>query len=247
MSRARISIALLLAAVLPAVSAHAQQCAQDASLRSRAQYLARQIGDPVPQTMARIDGTARQLLALRSYLRSATNIAARWSWSAAEIEAYKATDEYRAMLAEIDKVRAAFEDANPGYQLWANTEIRTLDQQIELWNTNPTIARLAGNIERAACRVGANAMRGLLIDWIPGVPPPLAAPGLSEHGRARAIDFQVHRGSTVMAGPDVATADEVWIASGWARKLAAAIAAASDKFVGPLTQPNEPWHFEYRP
>jgi hypothetical protein len=243
--RARWSIALLVAALLHAHVAHAQ-CAQEAALRSRTGQLAREIGPPVPQTLARIDGTARQLLALRSYLRT-TNLAARWPWSQTEIDAYLASAEYRALLAEIEKVRAAFESANPGYTLWANTEIRTLDQQLERWNTNAGVASLAASLERSACLRGANGLRELLIDWIPGRPSPLAAPGLSEHGRGRAIDFQVHRGSSVIAGPEIATAAENWVAAGWAKKLADAVAAGSDRFEGPLKQPDEPWHFDYRP
>jgi hypothetical protein len=226
--------------------AHAQ-CAQDASLRSRATQLAREVGDPVPRTLARIDGTARQLLALRSYLRAAHEIRARWSWTQAEIDAYRKTDEYRALLAEIDKVRAKFEEKSPGYTLWANTDVRTLEQQLERWNTNPAVASLAASIERSACRVGANGLRALLIDWIPPQPSPLAAPGLSEHGRGRAIDFQVHRGQSVIAGVEMAKAQQDWIDAGWAEKLAAAVAAGSEHFVGPLKQPNEPWHFDYRP
>jgi hypothetical protein len=184
---------------------------------------------------------------MRSYLRAAATLGSRWSWSQAQIDAYTASPEYRALLAEIDKVRAQFEDANPGFQLWANTEVRSLDQQIERWNTNASVASLAADLAGVACRRNVNELNEILFYWIGELPTPLAAPGLSSHGRGRAIDFQVHRGESVIAGPDVANAARDWAEAGWAKKLAAAIAAGSEHFHGPLTQPNEPWHFEYRP
>jgi hypothetical protein len=75
----------------------------------------------------------------------------------------------------------------------------------------------------------------------------LAAPGLSLHGRARAIDFQIHRGVRVVAGPEVAKIADTWEGQGWSRKLREAVMGASNKFKGPLAAPNEPWHYEYQP
>ena len=51
-----------------------------------AQLAARQ--DPrVAEALARIDGTGRRLLALRSYLRSRDHLAERWSWTQEQIHA----------------------------------------------------------------------------------------------------------------------------------------------------------------
>ena len=73
--------------------------------------------------------------------------------------------------------------------------------------------------------------------------PPLAAPGLSLHGRSRAIDFQIMRNGRIIAPTEVAKARSVWEKQGWARRLAAVM--RDTRFVGPLQSPNEPWHYEY--
>lgn len=40
-------------------------------------------------------------------------------------------------MAEIDKITAQFEQSNPGFTLYANSEVRSLDDQIGKWNSNP--------------------------------------------------------------------------------------------------------------
>ena len=74
---------------------------------------------------------------------------------------------------------------------------------------------------------------------------PLAAPGLSLHGRSRAIDFQIVQNGRIIAPTEVAKVRSVWEGQGWASKLAAAM--RDTRFVGPLQSPNEPWHYEYAP
>lgn len=212
----------------------------------------------VESTIQRIDGTDRQLLALRSYLRSKDSLASRWSWSQAEIDAYGRSDQYRDMMAEIDKIKSRFERANPGFTLYANTDVRSLDLQIERWNENATVGEIAHSLYRASCDYLAASMgkraagtadrfRDFLVQWQPELPAPLAAPGLSLHGRARAIDFQVHKDDQMIAGTDTAEIARTWVGQGWAQKLNEAVRAASGKFQGPLTLPDEPWHYEYRP
>jgi len=49
----------------------------------------------VAQTLAQLDGSGRQLLALRSYLRSAPCLAERWSWTQEQIEAFEGSPEQR--------------------------------------------------------------------------------------------------------------------------------------------------------
>ena len=66
--------------------------------------------------VAQLVGTARQLLALRSYLRSARHLAERWSWTQEQIEAFEGSPEQRDLQREIDKVRTVFVAANPGYE-----------------------------------------------------------------------------------------------------------------------------------
>lgn len=207
--------------------------------------------------LQRIDGKPRQLLAARAYLRAGQQLQSRWSWSADEIRTYEASQEYADLLAEIALVRARFEAANPGYSLYANTAARSLDLQLQRWNSNKSVGVIAKQLQKAAERELARStypadpdakatllFTDFLRAWRP-VPaaPPLAAPGLSLHGRSRAIDFQVTRKGRIIAPTEVSKAGSVWERQGWARRLAAAM--RDTRFVGPLQSPNEPWHYEY--
>lgn len=234
------------------------QCskASSSALERHIAALERMPQTDVQGTVQRIDGIDRKLLALRSYLRAQGSLAARWSWKQSEIDAYLQSERYRDMVAEIERIQAHFAAANPGYMLYANTDVRSLDRQIQRWNENVTVGATAQGLYRAACervaasrkvRTSKNRFRDFLIQWTPERPAPLAAPGLSLHGRARAIDFQVQKGDEVIAWPDTSTIQSVWIDAGWAGRLNASIRAVSSKFDGPLTMPVEPWHFEYRP
>jgi hypothetical protein len=223
----------------------------ESQLSSAMRALSRDQGEDVRQTLERIQGTSRRLLALRSYVRSREALTERWSWSQSQIDAYRHSREYQDLVDEVKRIRARFEADNPGFELYGNTEVRSLDVQIQRWNENQGVARVAASLEKTLCQhaqvFSASELRELLHKWQPHAPSPLAAPGLSLHGRARAIDFQVHQGTRVVAGPEVAKIASTWEAQGWSAKLSAAVSAVSDKFEGPLKMPNEPWHYEYRP
>lgn len=207
-----------------------------------------------------IDGTGRRLLAARAYLRGAAQMAERWSWSAAEAAAFEASPEKRALDAAIARVRCTFESANPGNTLWVNPEFRSLDLQLERWNANETVGRAGGNLLDAARQLfdptdadgiawarQVASLRELLIEHQPVPVPTLAAPGLSPHGRMRAIDFQVQSSVGIVAGTESAAIATQWIAAGWKSRLQAAIVAADAGFHGPLAMPDEPWHYDFRP
>ena len=215
--------------------------------------VAAQLPAAAQQALAKIEDTPRRLLALRAYLRARDSLTSRWSWSQAQIEAYEKSTQHAQMLAEIDKVTKRFEAQNPGYTLYVNTQVRSLDLQLQRWNENPTVRRLAVEVYEAsraylASHSGQHSnVSGFvqfLSTWHPSTAAPLAAPGMSLHGQLRAIDFQVHARGRVIAGPDTSTMASVWQRQGWAQKVAAAV-ASSNKFQGPLRMPNEPWHFEY--
>lgn len=206
--------------------------------------------------IAAIDGVERRLLAARSYLRAGPDLAQRWSWSAARIAAYEQSPEHRDALAELARVVAAFEAANPGYTLFVNRQVRPLDVQIARWNENESVAAVAAELAAATRAEAAGAtdaaalarLREFVVGWhATSMPPALAAPGLSPHGQARAFDFQVQQGDRIVAGPDAATAAADWDDAGWTTRLRAAVESASPHFVGPLAMPPEPWHYEYRP
>jgi len=219
-----------------------------------------QLDPRVAQTLARLDGTGRQLLALRSYLRSASNLAERWSWTQEQIAAFDGSPEQRDLQQEIDRVRTAFVAANPGFELYVNSQVRSLDVQIEHWNSNQSVKAAADEILVAAQALIASpgfpadrpeqarqALETFLSGHRPVPTPTIAAPGLSLHGQMRAIDFQVHQGGRVIAGPSTATIATDWGAAGWAAKLDAAVRAASERFVGPQASPPAPWHYTYVP
>lgn len=222
--------------------------------------LAAELDPRAASALASIDGTGRRLLAARTYLRASSQLDERWSWSAAEAAAFEGSSGKRALDAAIARVRCRFEADNPGHTLWVNPEFRSLDVQLERWNGNETVARAGENLlltvrramagsgpDRAGSTADVPALRGLLLEHQPSPVPTLAAPGLSPHGRMRAIDFQVESSGRIVAGTENASIAAEWIAAGWKARLQAAISAADAGFQGPLAAPDEPWHYEFRP
>jgi hypothetical protein len=207
--------------------------------------------------LQQIDGSPRQLLAARGYLRAGQQLQSRWGWSAEEIRTYENSPEHRDLLDEIATVRARFEAANPGYSLYANTTTRSLDLQVQRWNSNRSIGVIADRLVQAVKREliaypahpDAKAtlrFADFLRAWRPApAAAPLAVPGLSLHGRSRAIDFQITQGTRIVAPTEIAKVSTVWRAQGWANRLAAVM--RDTRFIGPLQSPNEPWHYEYAP
>lgn len=237
-------------------------CAQPAEETIGAHLAAvREELDPrAANALARIEGTGRQLLAARAYLRAGEGLVERWSWSDAEIAAWRGSPVQAALDAAIARVRSAFESANPGYSLHVNPEVRSLEIQIERWNTNESIASASSALAEAAALavqsqgfpapgtpLAHTAFGAFLRAFAPSPTPPLAAPGLSAHGQMRAVDFVVIQGDRIVAGASTADIPAIWIGQGWAERLEAAVAASGAPFVGPLRIPDEPWHFDYRP
>jgi hypothetical protein len=48
-------------------------------------------------------------------------------------------------------------------------------------------------------------------------------------------------------GPSTSQVQAVWISQGWRDRLESAVRRVSDKFRGPLQNPDEPWHYDYHP
>jgi hypothetical protein len=264
--RALIAAAVALAAgcALPAfATAEAARPPGFSASDSLAPVVARIVAEQDPrvgEALARMEGEGRRLLALRSYLRSKTRLAERWSWTADQVAAYQATPEHADLQAEVERVRATFAQDNPGFELWVNPQVRNLDIQLQNWNSNESVAAaaealltsaraLAGSPEfRRANAAGAQrALEQFLASHVPVPTPTIAAPGLSPHGQLRAIDFQVHKDGAIVAGTRTATIAQEWDGAGWTQKLEAAVRTASRRFVGPLETPREPWHYTYAP
>ena len=232
--------------------------AADDSLSAYVDAAATRLPAQAQEVLPSIDGEPRRVLAMRAYLRAGDSFAKRWSWTNREIAEYERSEAHRRLLGEIGKVQARFEAQNPGYSLFANTEVRSLDLQLSRWNENRGVAEAA---ERVYAMAGDELRHGdypatpdakatqrfvtFLRNLPAPMPVPLAAPGMSLHGQLRAMDFQVRKNGRTVAGPEVASVSDVWEKQGWARKLHAAIDPALGAFAGPLRVPNEPWHYEY--
>ncbi len=256
----RLPFLAAITAVLAATPCAYAGADSDAILWSYVTAIAAQQDARVTEALSRIDGTGRQLLALRSYVRSASHVAERWSWTQGEIEAFEGSPEQRDLQLAIDRVRTAFVTASPGYELYVNSHVRSLDVQIEHWNGNESVAAAADEILAAAKALIASpgfpsdrperareALKEFLVGHTPVPTPTIAAPGLSLHGQMRAIDFQVHQGGRMVAGPRTSTIPADWESSEWAAKLDAAVHEGSDKFIGPSASPPAPWHYTYVP
>lgn len=194
---------------------------------------------------------SRKLLALRSYLRSANSLDARWSWSQEQIQAYLKSDQYVSAMAAVAAVTRAFELKNPGYTLHVNTDVRSLEEQLAKWNSNGSVKAAATELSAATAKwltnqpnAGPDALRVFLTGFRPVSTVMLAAPGLTNHGRGEAIDFQIAKGSTVVMG---AGSSAQWESEGWKAKLQEAVRLSTMPFAGPLQEPNEPWHYDYEP
>ncbi len=176
---------------------------------------------------------------------------------AAPASSLASVQEY--LLAEIATVRTRFEAQNPGYSLYANTSARSLDLQLQRWNSNKSVGVIADRLHEAVVRELAARVypehpdlkatlrfAEFLRAWrLVAAAAPLAAPGLSLDGRSRAIDFQIVQNERIIAPTEVAKVRSVWERQGWAGKLATVMHGS--RFVGPLQSPNEPWHYEYTP
>lgn len=210
---------------------------------------------PSAEALVKIADTGRKLLALRSYLRAGADLAKRWSWTADEIKAFEGSAGQKALLAEIDAVKAHFKAANPGFDIYVHGTTRSLDEQIAKWNANDSVwaaaAEMLAAYQSAFGDTAAAPDPRKLAQWIRSYQPPkranLAAPGMTLHGRASAIDFQVMKDGRIHAGANTKEVESVWRAEGWDQKLKASMTAAGPSFIGPLANPDEPWHYDYVP
>lgn len=213
------------------------------------QQAASTLPDVARSTLEHIVGTPRQLLALRSYLR-VRDLEHRWSWTDAQISDYRESPEQLLAQQALAHVQARFSERNPGYALYVNTRVRSLDTQLARWNTNASVGAAADALDKdaeVACKTDASGFAQWLQGWQPPMPATLAAPGLSSHGQARAFDFQVQQGDRIIAGTDSGSIDTDWEAGDWAERLAQAIQDAGPAFEGPLCSPWEPWHYTFNP
>ena len=194
---------------------------------------------------AKRDAQALQLLALRRYLRmGGRRVHAQWVWTAEQALQYSTSKKGNLLTVEAAKVQQAFAAANPGYSL-AVSPLRNLERQVRLWNANNTVQRAAHHLMKDMIEVlagddypdapsgtAAARFQESLRSATVAPEPSSAAPGTSDHGQMRAVDFVVVRGSTIIAGTETARIGSVWKRQGWEAKLIAA--TAGTVLVGPL-------------
>ena len=251
---AALSIAIA-ASVLLISGAPAAQGASESRLSADAAALAARLDPRVPDAIARIPDLGRRLLALRSYLRAGSSLPKRWSWTEAEISEFEQSQEILDAHAELDRVVAAFASAYPGYTLYVNRQVRSLELQIERWNENASVETASKALLADLNHARAPRRAKERVDWLQrtlaestlAAPVTLAAPGLSAHGQARAFDFQIERDGQIVAGTEAARAAEEWDAAGWTTRLRCVVRQVSAYLNGPLEAPHEPWHYTYVP
>ncbi len=231
--------------------------ASESALTNHLTAMSATLGARERLALAQIPEIDRRLLALRAYVRARPDLDERWSWTEQEIRSYERSSEYQLLLADLERVRREFARRHPGHTLYANTQVRSLDVQLGRWNTNDGVGRTGASLLRAARATLMNApeqpnrssiasFERFLTSWRPAPAAPLAAPGLSAHGRMRAVDFLIVSDGRIVAATELAAVARDWDGPGWSRKLADAIAASGANFVGPLRSPYEPWHYEYQ-
>ncbi len=232
---------------------------EDAALRA---IFAELSPSPAKDALLQIPDLGRRLLALRSYARFRAPLVKRWSWTEDQIAAYQGSAEQEALLAEVGEIAAHFAEANPGYEIYARTQVRSLDLQIKRWNVNESVGNGGDEIlkawrekfggeetaqDEAAAKPASKAFWRWIKSFRPSRRARLAAPGLSRHGRGRAIDFQIKKDGKIYAGTGTRAVKDIWRAEKWEEKLKASITAAGPSFTGPLKAPDEPWHYDYDP
>jgi hypothetical protein len=225
-------------------------------------YLASAAGTLDPrarEVLRRIPNRSRRMLAVAHYLQRRHLVDERWPWSGPQSRAYQKTDEYRQRMQEIRRVKRTFDSLNPGYRLVAGTGGRSLTTQIAYWNREGSVAAAAREIlESCRARLADTTLpvtpdsAGLalflddLMTYRTARPPTVAVPGLSMHGRFRAIDLAIMHGRRIVASTTSASIESVWDSGGWTERLSEAVTRARGTFSGPLEEPREPWHYEYQ-
>lgn len=194
-----------------------------------------------------------QLLALRRYVKlGGARVLAQWPWTVEQQHTtYAHTIESLLQLAV--QVKADFERENPGLTL-GYTKARSLHRQAELWVGNDSVVLAGTAIATAAVSELTQTAYGLppseqnmeqfkrfLKAYQGDMDASNAAPGLSDHGQLKAVDFYVMKHGKQVAQIRRATIAVEWLHTGFAAKLKTI--ALANGLVGPLKKPYEPWHF----
>jgi hypothetical protein len=181
-----------------------------------------------------VDGQALRLLALRRYLRiqdlQGKHLHAGWAWTPEQTKRLSNTGSAKVLMDEAAKVQHKFAAQNPGYTL-AISPIRSLLRQVQTWSTNPTGQAAAKRLIKAMLHELEKPSYALPItprdvakfaqqlrETSVHPEPSSAAPGTSDHGQLRAVDFVVLHAGRIIAGTDTRQIAAVWKQGGWESK-----------------------------
>lgn len=171
----------------------------------------------------RADPQPAKLLALRRYLRlGGTKVVARWAWTAEETLAKSKEGTTKLLYDEAAKVQTKFAEQNSACSLTVSP-LRDLRKQVGLWNKNNTVQQAGERLvkDMQAVLKGASypepptpisvANFKKKLQFAAVTPEPTsAAPGLSDHGQARAVDFVVSKSGAVVATTESGSVKTVW-------------------------------------
>jgi hypothetical protein len=166
------------------------------------------------------------------------------------------------MKTAADKTATNFARQNPGLAL-GRSKIRDLPRQVHLWCTNATVFKASAHLLPRVLREltkpeypefptssgPINQFKKFLTDYHPFPQVTSAAPGTSDHGQDRAVDFIVTKNGRTLAGTSTAKDKDSkktrikldWEETGYDKALKkATIGTGLD---GPLAEPHEPWHY----
>lgn len=205
-----------------------------------------------------IDDIGKRLLALKYYLKRQGSIRRSWTWTRAEAMRYKKSKDYTRSIAELMVLRKTFEEMNPGYSVRANTDIRGVGDQVDLWNETSSVEASSDALLEKTVRELSDStwpdtpnrsslkrFRSFLAKANIPMVPTVAVPGFSQHGQLRAFDIVIVSGRQIVAGTDAGSVRSVWDQAGWTKRLQEAIDSSKVHFSGPLRSPYEPWHYEF--
>jgi len=217
-----------------------------------------EIADALSRIFSELGGDASvqrvQLLALRRYvIKGGHGVAEAWPWNAEQARQHKADTEK--MNAAAKQTMKNFHDQNPELRL-GRSQVRDLPRQVHLWCSNDKVRKASAHLLPRAFKELSkvelypeiptdagpiNAFKNFLRHYMPVPEVTSAAPGTSDHGQDRAVDFVVIQGAKTLAGTSKDRIPTDWQATGYDKALKKA--TKDTGLDGPLQHPHEPWHY----
>ncbi|MBC8145267.1 MAG: hypothetical protein H7X80_06745, partial [bacterium] len=185
-----------------------QQVGAETKLDRYMKLAAKRLDARMQGALSHIPDDGRRLLAIKYYARRAGSIDGLWALTANQIKRHQGSKYHRTAIAHVEAIKLRFAKDNPGYYLKVNTDVRSLENQIELWNSVGSTANAGDGILSAAARAlddstawpATPATRdvarfaSMIASTRVSRSPTAAVPGFSLHGTGRAFDFIVYQG-----------------------------------------------------